>query len=50
MKRLHRRAHALIWLLLLPALLFAIYWADSGRLTPPPAVDTSDASSAGVLP
>ncbi|MEM1190500.1 MAG: hypothetical protein AAGI72_18355 [Pseudomonadota bacterium] len=50
MKRLHRRAHALIWLLLLPFLIFTIYWADTGRLAPPPAVDASDASAVGVLP
>ncbi len=50
MKRSHRRAHALIWMLLLPLLLFTVYWADSRRLDPPPAVDPSDASAAGLLP
>ncbi len=51
MKRSHRRAHALLWLILIPVLVVAIYQADQNRLAQPPAEAViPQPSGAGVLP
>lgn len=51
MKRSHRKAHGLIWLVLLPALLAFVYLAQQNTPLPAPALESAPApSERGALP
>lgn len=51
MKRSHRRSHAFVWLLLVPALAGFVYYAEvSGVSEAPRNAELNQPSAAGQLP